>query len=224
MQNELTFMYLELDTTPAMIYGMLEEMQKKDATRSHAMTALSLGDTARSRSILDTLSMEQRGDSLFADIVSYAVAAAEAGGSLKDIDSTGRAALYAYAQDTLPEAAWARSHYEIATDLPLRRPEEQWSSNKRGRQRKKEEKRYSLGDNIPNPFEGSTRIPYRVPEGAEARLIISNSEGKVILNIALGSARRSIDINCKKLPAGIYFYSLISDGDKKDTKMMTVIK
>ena len=125
---------------------------------------------------------------------------------------------------SLPEAAWARSHYEIATGLPLRRVEEQWSSNKRGPKRKEEEKKYRLGDKIPNPFEGSTRIPYRVPADAEAVLIISNSEGKVILNIALDSARRSIDINCKNLAPGIYFYSLVSGGDKKDSKMMTVIK
>ena len=224
MQNELTFMYLELDTPPAMIYGMLEEMEKKDATRSHAMTALWLGDTARSRGILDTLSMTERGDSLFADIVSYAVAATEAGGSLKDIDSAGRAALYAYAQDTLPEAAWARSHYEIATGLPLRRVEEQWSSNKRGPKRKKEEKKYRLGDNIPNPFEGSTRIPYRVPEGADAKLIIYDTYGKVVLQLPLNSSRKEVTIDCGKWPVGIYLYTLHINGTQVASNKMTLLK
>ncbi|GEM_PF-2287075 len=181
-------------------------------------------NTARCRSILDTLSMEERGDSLFADIVSYAVAAAEAGGSLKDIDSAGRAALYAYAQDTLPEAAWARSHYEIAAGVPLRRAEEQWSSNKRGPQGKKEEKPHWLGDNTPNPFEGTTLIPYHVPADAEARLIISNSEGKVIQSFPLSSKENSIALDLSTLPAGIYFYALQINNNTVESKKMSIIK
>ncbi len=126
--------------------------------------------------------------------------------------------------DTLPEAAWARSHYEIATGLPLRRTEEQWSSNKRGPQEKKEEKQYWLGDNIPNPFEGSTRIPYRVPADAEARLIISNSEGKVLQSFPLNSKENFIALDLRALPSGIYFYALQINNNTVESKKMNILK
>ncbi len=137
---------------------------------------------------------------------------------------TRHTALYAYAQDTLPEAAWARSHYEIATDVPLRRVEEQWSSNKRGPQGKKEEKPHWLGDNIPNPFEGSTLIPYRVPADAEATLIVSNSEGKVIQSFSLSSKENSIALDLGTWPAGIYFYALQINNNTVESKKMSIIK
>ncbi len=116
----------------------------------------------------------------------------------------------------------ARSHYEIAAGVPLRRAEEQWSSNKRGPQGKKEEKPHWLGDNIPNPFEGTTLIPYRVPAGAEARLIISNSEGKVIQSITLDPKAESIVLKNEKRIPGVYYYSLKLNGQIVESKKMII--
>ncbi len=81
---------------------------------------------------------------------------------------------------------------------------------------------YFLGDNIPNPFEGSTRIPYRVPEGAEARLIISNSEGKELMRKKVNGGEGEIVINTNTWPAGVYFYSLQLNGAIVASRKMSV--
>jgi len=83
---------------------------------------------------------------------------------------------------------------------------------------------YYLGDNIPNPFEGSTLIPYRVPADAEATLIVSNSEGKVLQSFPLSSKENSIALDLSTLPAGIYFYSLQVDGAVVAGKRMNVVR
>jgi len=116
------------------------------------------------------------------------------------------------------------SHYEIATDEPLRRVEERWTSNKRGPQGKKEEKGYFLGDNIPNPFEGSTRIPYRVPEDAKAVLVIYDTYGKSVLKLPLNSNRKEVTVDCGKWPPGIYLYTLHINDTEVASNKMTLIK
>ncbi len=118
----------------------------------------------------------------------------------------------------------ARSHYEIAAGEPLRRAEERWSSNKRGPQGKKEEKPYLLGDNIPNPFEGTTLIPYRVPAGAEARLIVYDTHGKTVLSLPLKSGKKQVSVNCSTWPAGIYLYTLHVNGTQVASNKMTLLK
>lgn len=83
---------------------------------------------------------------------------------------------------------------------------------------------YYLGDNIPNPFEGSTRIPYRVPEDAKAVLIISSSEGKELMRKKLNGGEGEIVINTSTWPAGIYIYSLQLNGAIAASRKMSVGK
>ena len=83
---------------------------------------------------------------------------------------------------------------------------------------------YYLGDNIPNPFEGSTRIPYRVPADAEARLIIYDTHGKTVLSLPLKSGKRQITVNCSTWPSGIYLYTLYVNGKQVASNKMTLLK
>ena len=83
---------------------------------------------------------------------------------------------------------------------------------------------YYLGDNIPNPFEGSTRIPYRVPADAEARLIISNSEGKVLMRKEVNGGKGESILQTAAWPAGVYFYSLQVNGAVVASRKMHILR
>ena len=84
-----------------------------------------------------------------------------------------------------------------------------------------------LEQNIPNPFEGTTRIDYFIPEASAKNsfLLISGADGKEIRRIKLqNSGNGSVSIEMDRLSKGTYFYSLIVDGKMLVTKSMLYIE
>ena len=81
-----------------------------------------------------------------------------------------------------------------------------------------------LGQNHPNPFTGETMIPYYLPEGsAGAYLRIINTEGIVLQTVNITQTGESaITLAAHALPPGVYFYSLLINGQVIDTKRMIV--
>ena len=81
-----------------------------------------------------------------------------------------------------------------------------------------------LGQNHPNPFTGETMIPYFLPEGsAGAYLRIINTEGIVLQTVNITQTGESaIALAAHTLPPGVYFYSLLINGQTIDTKRMIV--
>jgi len=84
----------------------------------------------------------------------------------------------------------------------------------------------SLKQNIPNPFSGSTIIPYYIPQHAQrASLHFFNETGIEITQRAItGAGEGQILFTGEQLPAGIYFYSLQVDGKNIATKSMVVLR
>lgn len=83
----------------------------------------------------------------------------------------------------------------------------------------------SLGQNIPNPFNNTTVIPFRLPGNYnEALLLISDNSGKIIYTVRLSSDESQISIEAGLLPAGTYNYSLIIDGKLLSTRQMLLTK
>ncbi len=84
----------------------------------------------------------------------------------------------------------------------------------------------SLQQNQPNPFSSKTIIPVTIPANAKQASIIitATGSGKVMqtFNVAPGSKQVSIDSNA--LMSGTYTYTLLIDGNKVDSKQMTVVK
>lgn len=82
-----------------------------------------------------------------------------------------------------------------------------------------------LEQNAPNPFTSNTVIRYKVPATGSATIIIANAAGNVVKTFNLtGKGNGTVTVNANELAAGTYFYSLIVDGKKIDSKKMILVK
>lgn len=83
-----------------------------------------------------------------------------------------------------------------------------------------------LGQNIPNPFDQSTLIPFRIPKNCtDASIIISDiASGRVITVIPLSCSETHLTIDAGNLVSGIYTYSLYVNSVLIDTKQMVIAK
>lgn len=83
-----------------------------------------------------------------------------------------------------------------------------------------------LGQNLPNPFDNSTIIPFRIPKGcSSATIVISEmASGKIVTAIPVSCDETHATIESGNLAAGTYTYSLSVDGRVMDTKKMEIVK
>ncbi|MBE2254845.1 MAG: T9SS type A sorting domain-containing protein [Ignavibacteria bacterium] len=86
---------------------------------------------------------------------------------------------------------------------------------------------FILHQNYPNPFNPETKIKYEIKNKSEVKLIVFDITGKTIEELADGIKNPGIyetRFESKNLPSGVYFYSLIINGLKTETKKMILIK
>lgn len=83
-----------------------------------------------------------------------------------------------------------------------------------------------LGQNIPNPFENSTIIPFRIPKGCvDASIIFTeSSSGRIVRAIPISCGETQLAIDAGLLPAGTYSYSLFVNNEIIATKQMVIAK
>lgn len=83
-----------------------------------------------------------------------------------------------------------------------------------------------LGQNIPNPVDNSTIIPFSIPSNCKSASIL-------ITDLATGRAIKAVPLSCKdthlmldagSLASGTYSYTLFVDGASVDTKQMVIVK
>lgn len=84
----------------------------------------------------------------------------------------------------------------------------------------------SLEQNLPNPFKNKTIIKYHLPFNVNnAQLIISSNAGKTINTIKLNSKTQGqVTFDAGTLSPGTYYYSLLVNGNKVDTKKMEILR
>jgi len=83
-----------------------------------------------------------------------------------------------------------------------------------------------LGQNRPNPFNGTTIIPFTLVNAGNVTFTVTDVTGKIIENRnlgVLGSGDQNIEFNGSNLAGGIYYYTLTVDG-KRSTKKFAVAK
>ena len=91
---------------------------------------------------------------------------------------------------------------------------------------------YRLFQNYPNPFNPVTNIVYSIMsnvKGKMSKVVISlyditGREITKLIDKEQNAGTYKVDWNAGSLPSGIYFYSLIIDGNTIDTKKMVMIK
>ncbi len=88
----------------------------------------------------------------------------------------------------------------------------------------KEKNESYLNQNFPNPFENTTQISLSVPnETKEASIMIYNLDGKLIKRIKISDRGSSnITFDASNLRPGIYYYSLVADGNVLNTAKMMI--
>ena len=81
-----------------------------------------------------------------------------------------------------------------------------------------------LGQNIPNPFDNSTLIPFRIPKNChDASIMITNTSlGEVVSVIPVSCNEDHLSIDAGTLSSGTYSYTLYVDGKMIDTKQMVI--
>ena len=83
-----------------------------------------------------------------------------------------------------------------------------------------------LFQNYPNPFEYETTIDLYVPHAAKvARVVVNDLSGRSLKNIEVtGRGKTSVTIGSRDMNNGMYFYSLLVDGKRRDTKRMAITR
>ena len=84
-----------------------------------------------------------------------------------------------------------------------------------------------LLQNNPNPFVDKTEIWFKIEKAANVMINISDQTGRVIKQLRPGfvnGGTSKVDFTSEGLASGMYYYSLVIDGNLSDTKKMTIIK
>ncbi len=86
---------------------------------------------------------------------------------------------------------------------------------------------YELKQNIPNPFNPSTVISYNLKDAGNISIKIYNTLGRevsTIVNERQNAGSYSVTFNGGGLSSGVYFYSMVADGNFIMTKRMLLLK
>ncbi|MFT7613735.1 MAG: hypothetical protein ACI9J3_002713 [Parvicellaceae bacterium] len=89
-----------------------------------------------------------------------------------------------------------------------------------------EDANVSLSQNMPNPFNSNTVIPFSLVNAATVEFVVTDMMGKIIENRELGTLSNgdhTINFNGSDLASGFYYYSVIVDG-KRSTKKFAIAK
>jgi hypothetical protein len=83
-----------------------------------------------------------------------------------------------------------------------------------------------LGQNIPNPFDNSTIIPFHIPTDCfdASIMIINTSTSQVVRMIQVSCNDDHVSINAGAIPGGTYSYALYVNGKMVETKQMVIQK
>lgn len=84
-----------------------------------------------------------------------------------------------------------------------------------------------LKQNYPNPFNPATLIKYNLNKAATVKLAVydvSGREAAVLVNGPQTAGEYSVSFNGANLASGVYFYTLLSEGQIVDTKKMLLVK
>jgi hypothetical protein len=79
-----------------------------------------------------------------------------------------------------------------------------------------------LMQNYPNPFRGTTTIPFSLPNSADVRLFVVDALGHIVYSNErfYMAGEQSVTIDLGHLPSGAYYYGIEVDGQRQMRKMI----
>lgn len=83
--------------------------------------------------------------------------------------------------------------------------------------------KFALGENYPNPFNSSTRIPFILADRSEVTLTVWDIRGRLVRKIRPGkleAGRHHISFSGAGLPSGVYYYRLTTNQFSATEKML----
>ena len=86
---------------------------------------------------------------------------------------------------------------------------------------------YKLEQNYPNPFNSITNFKFQILNSGNIKIIIYDLSGKEIttlVNERLQAGTYQQRFDAGSLSSGVYFYALLADGKRVDTKKMVLVK
>ncbi|MEO8513325.1 MAG: S8 family serine peptidase [Ignavibacteria bacterium] len=87
---------------------------------------------------------------------------------------------------------------------------------------------FSLVKNYPNPFNPKTRIVFNVPRTAKVKITIYDVAGREVRTILneqrFAALEDFVDFDASNFASGVYFYSMVADGEFIESKKMVLIK
>lgn len=79
--------------------------------------------------------------------------------------------------------------------------------------------------NVPNPATNSTEFLYRMDQkNAEAKLVIRDAAGRIVLNRVIDPARNSVQVSLMPFSPGIYYYRIETNKGISTSKKMVIIR
>lgn len=82
---------------------------------------------------------------------------------------------------------------------------------------------FSLGQNMPNPANGITRINYELNNADDVAFEVRDITGKLVQSMNLGTqaaGKNTIELNVEQFQAGIYTYTLTVGGERLTNRMI----
>jgi photosystem II stability/assembly factor-like uncharacterized protein len=87
---------------------------------------------------------------------------------------------------------------------------------------------YTLNQNYPNPFNPSTTIRFGLPKAGKVTLKIYDVTGREVAalfnSMELNAGTVTYEFDASRFASGVYFYTLIVNDNKIDTKKMVLVK
>jgi hypothetical protein len=74
----------------------------------------------------------------------------------------------------------------------------------------------------PNPTDKQITIPYNIPKGTQAQIIVYDMSGKEVEKFNIDSIFNNLILDVSKYPKGVYFYKIVIDNKVLETKKIVV--
>lgn len=83
---------------------------------------------------------------------------------------------------------------------------------------------FILEQNSPNPLKDQTRIGFTLPQAGQIQFYVSNTIGQVIYSTtaSYSEGHHYINFDAEKLEEGVYYYTMIFNGEKQMKKMIII--